>query len=88
MEIKPTKSFVLVAAMKQENVTPGGIVIESSSGTGDSKRAKVLAIGPDVLDVQVGDVVMLDWTKGQLVTVEGAQRVMVKEEHIVAVLEE
>lgn len=88
MGITPMKSFVLAAELKRENTTDSGIVIQSAAGLGDSKTAKVVAIGPDVKDLQVGDVVLLDWTKCQIVSVDGAQRVMIKEEFIVAVIEQ
>lgn len=88
MSVKPLKDIVLVAENKRENTTASGIVIESAAGLGESKSATVLAIGPKVESVQVGDKVLLMWNKGQVVTVDGAQRVMIKEEDIVAVLED
>lgn len=87
MSVKPLKDIVLVAENKRENTTASGIVIESAAGLGESKTATVLAVGPKVESVVVGDKVLLMWNKGQIVTVDGAQRVMIKEEDIVAVLE-
>lgn len=83
--IKPLKDIVLVAENKREATTASGIILES--GTGDSKTATILAIGPKVESVKVGDKVLINWTKGQIVSINGAQRVMIKEEDIVAVLE-
>jgi co-chaperonin GroES (HSP10) len=87
MNVKPLKDVVLVAENKRENVTASGIVLESVSGLGESKTGTVLAIGPKVESVSVGDKVLLMWNKSQVVTIDGAQRVMIKEEDIVAVLE-
>jgi co-chaperonin GroES (HSP10) len=78
---------VLVAENKRENVTSSGIVIEGSDRHGESKTGTILAIGPEVTAVQVGDKVLLDWSKAQVATVDGNQRVVLLEEHIVAVLE-
>lgn len=87
MIVKPLKKKVLVAETKRENTTESGIVIESAQGLGDSKTGKVLAVGPDCTEVKVGDVVYLLWNKAQVVTIDGAQRVMIDEEDIVGVLE-
>ena len=83
----PLKTKVLIAENKRENTTESGIVIQGLDAKGESKSGTVLAIGPDVKDVKVGDVVYLMWTKAAVVNIDGAQRVMVLEEDIVAVLE-
>jgi co-chaperonin GroES (HSP10) len=88
MAVRPLGKKVLVAENKQDNQTASGIIIESNQGLGESKRGTVLAIGPDCTSVAVGDVVLLMWNKAQVVTVDGAQRVMILEEDIVAVLEQ
>ena len=87
MTVKPLKKNVLLAEVKRENTTASGIVIEGAQGLGESKTAKVIAIGPDVTLVAVGDTVYLEWNKAKVVTIDGAQRVMVDEENIVGVLE-
>jgi chaperonin GroES len=87
MNVVPMKDKVLVAENKRENTTSSGIVIEGASGLGESKTGTVLAIGPDVKDVKVGDVIYLEWNKAQVVTIDGSQRVIIKEENIVAVVD-
>ena len=87
MTVRPLGKKVLVAENKRENSTASGIIIESSHGLGESKTGTVLATGPEVTSVSVGDKVLLEWNKAQVVTIDGAQRVMVLEENIVAVLE-
>jgi co-chaperonin GroES (HSP10) len=88
MAVRPLGKKVLIAENKQDNQTHSGIIIESAQGLGESKRGTVLAIGPDCTSVAVGDVVLLMWNKAQVVTIDGAQRVMILEEDIVAVLEQ
>ena len=87
MEIRPMNDRVLVAENKKEQTTASGIVIEGTRGTGDTAKATVLAIGPEVKDVKVGDVVLLDWAKASPVKVGDVQRAMIKEENIIAVFE-
>ena len=86
MNVKPLKKICLIAENAVESVTASGIVLESLDGFGDSKTGTVLAIGPEVTDVSVGDVVLPTWSKGQVVSIDGHQRVMIKEEDIIAVL--
>jgi co-chaperonin GroES (HSP10) len=87
MEVKPLKKFVLVAENKKEQTTDSGIILEGARGVGDTAKATVLAIGDDVVDVKVGDVILLDWAKASAVKVGDVQRAMIKEEFIIAVVE-
>jgi co-chaperonin GroES (HSP10) len=86
MNVTPLKDKVLVAENKRENTTESGIVLQGA-GFDQSKTGTVLAIGPDVTDVQVGDVIYLEWNKAAVVKIGDSQRVIIKQENIVAVLE-
>ena len=88
MIVKPMAKKVLVAENNRENTTASGIVIQGAAGLGDSKTGTVLAVGPDVTDVKVGDIIYLMWNKAKVVTVDGAQRVIIEQEDIVAVQED
>jgi chaperonin GroES len=85
MNIVPMNDRVLVAENKKENTTASGIVIEGARGVGDTAKATVLAIGKDVKEVKVGDLVLIDWSKASPVKVGDAQRAMIKEEFIIGV---
>jgi len=87
MNVTPIKKKVLVAENKRENTTESGIVVEGVQGLGESKTGTVLAVGPDVVDVKVGDVIYLEWSKAKVVKIGDAQRVIIEEQDIVAVLE-
>jgi co-chaperonin GroES (HSP10) len=86
MNVTPLKDRVLVAENKRENTTESGIVLQGA-GFDQSKSGTVLAIGPDVTDVKVGDVIYLEWNKASVVKIGDAQRVIIKQENIVAVLD-
>lgn len=79
---------ILVAENKKENTTASGIVIEGARGVGDTAKATVLAVGPQVKDVKVGDVILLDWAKASPVKVGDVQRAMIKEEFVIAIVED
>jgi co-chaperonin GroES (HSP10) len=87
MNVLPLKTQVLVAENKKEDTTESGIIIEGTRGMGNTAKATVLAVGPDVTDVKVDDVVLLDWTKASPVKIGDVQRAMIKEEFIIAVFE-
>ena len=87
MQFKPLGKKVLIAEIKRESTTSSGIIIEGKDAGGDSRSGKVLAVGPEVTSVSVDDKVLLEWNKAAVVSIDGAQRVVVLEEHIVAVLE-
>lgn len=87
MNVLPLKTQVLVAENKKEDTTESGIIIEGARGVGNTAKATVLAVGPDVTDVKVNDVVLLDWSKASPIKLGDVQRAMIKEEFIIAVFE-
>lgn len=86
MNIQPMKDKVLVAENKRETETASGIVLAGYSSS-DTKQGTVLAVGPDVESVSVGDTVMMEWDKGSIVKVENDFRMIIAEEFIYGVVE-
>ena len=60
MNIKPLHDKVLIERLENIKETASGIILRHSE---EPDRARVLAIGPDVTEVQVGEVVQPDWGK-------------------------
>ena len=87
MLVKPLHNKVLIAEGKKDTVTDSGIILDGR-GLGNTTPGIVVAVGPDVQEVKVGDTVYLDWSKSKPVTINDAQRVMISESEIIAVLEE
>ena len=58
----PIKSKVLIELMEKETTTPGGIVL-AIPDRDDINKAKVIAIGDKVLDVQINDTVLPNWNQ-------------------------
>ena len=75
---------ILVAENKSTSSTASGIIIEGANA-GESKTGKVLSVGPKVENIEVGDTVYLNWSKGQIVRIDGEQRVIVAEEDVAAI---
>jgi len=87
MIVKPLFKKVLVAEIKAVTKSEAGIILDNANSVREQNRAKVLAIGPDVTDVKEGDTILLDWTKASVIKIDGAQRAVVDQDHIVAVIE-
>ena len=87
MNIQPLNTQVLVAENKKEDKTESGIIIEGIRNPLNTAKATVLAVGPDVTEVKINDVVLLDWAKASPVKIGDVQRAMIKEEFIIAVFE-
>ena len=79
--IKPVHDYVLVKPVKQETSAGGLILSETNQGV---VMGVVEAVGPEVKDVKVGDGVMMKKFSG----VEVKDKLMVKEEEILAKVEE
>ena len=87
MSVRPLHDKVLIAEGKKDTMTDSGIILDGR-GLGNTTPGIVLAVGPDCKEVEEGDTVYLDWAKSKPVTVDGAQRVMIQEKEIIAVIEE
>jgi co-chaperonin GroES (HSP10) len=83
--MKPLKNYVLVADLKEDNMkTAGGLILTQSMETG-SKPGFVIAIGPDVVNVNKTDKVALDWGKGMPITLENEKVMLISEDFIYGV---
>ena len=88
MTVTPLKKKVLVAENRVEQTTESGIILDGTTSNRDSKQGTVLAVGPLVTLVKVGDVILLEWNKAQVVKIGDAQRVIIDEDNIVAVFDD
>ena len=87
MDVKPLHKKVLVAENKGEVKSESGIILDDATSVRESKTGTVLAIGPEVTLVQVGDKILLEWAKASVVKIGDAQRVIIEEDNIVAVFD-
>ena len=82
MNIKPLGNNIIVEPVKNSLTTESGLILSSSD---EADKAKVVAVGSDVVDVQVNDVLLINWKKAQKLDGE-TYRVSVEE--VIAVLED
>ncbi len=95
MNIRPLHDRVVVRRMEEERTTAGGIVIPDSA-TEKPSTGEVLAVGNgkvsetgDVrpMDVKVGDKIMFGKYSGTEVKVEGEELLVMREDDIMAIIE-
>lgn len=70
--------------VKEDLKTESGLILTASTVSGN-KPGKVLAIGPDVEHVKVGQHVICNWKGSTPVEVEGVMCVLIKDEEIMAI---
>ncbi len=96
MKIRPLHDRVVIKRMEEERTSPGGIVIPDSA-TEKPIRGEVIAVGNgkitdsgDVraLDVTVGNIVLFGKYSGTEVKVEGEDLLIMREDDIMAVIED
>ena len=96
MNIRPLHDRVIIKRMEEERTSAGGIVIADSAAEKPIK-GEVVAVGNgkilesgDVrpLDLKVGDKVLFGKYSGTEVTVDGDELLVMREEDVMAVLED
>ena len=64
MNIKPLRDNIIIIKEEKSLTTSSGIILKTND---EADRARVVAIGPDVVDVQVDDLVIVNWNKAQII---------------------
>ncbi len=95
MKLKPLHDRVLVKRLEEEEKTKGGIIIPDTAKEKPIK-GEVIAVGPGrltddgkriELSVKVGDKVMFSKYAGTEVKIEGEEYLIMREDDIVAIIE-
>jgi len=73
--------------MEKEQVLNSGIVL-TTKDSHEAQRAKVLAVGPAVEYVKVGDSILPNWNAASPTKFEKEDYFLVKEEDVVMIVEE
>jgi len=86
--VRPLGSRLVIHPVQQETVSAGGIFIPSVAQNPESvQQAKVFAVGPQVVEVKEGDLVLFNKFGGSRIKFGGEEYVIVKEEELYGVLE-
>ena len=65
--MQPTRDNIIINRIQSDRKTESGILLQSNVGEPD--KAQVVAIGPKVDEVQVGDTILINWN--QATKIEG-----------------
>jgi co-chaperonin GroES (HSP10) len=84
--IRPIKDRVACVRIKKTTKTESGIILTKEDGA-EVDQAAVVAVGPAVTLVAVGDTILIDWNKASVATIEGIPTYVVAEEHVVGIFE-
>ena len=96
MNIRPLPDRVIIKRKEEEKTSPGGIVIPDSA-TDKPIKGEVVAVGNGLvldngeirpLDLKVGDKVLFGKYSGTEVKLDGEELVVMKEDDVMAVLED
>lgn len=85
--MKALNDYVIVVqeeSEKDSKTTAGGIILTTEVSTGH-KPGRVIAIGPNVTEVQPGNVCYFNWQNSQPFTDDGQMMAAVKQDQIFAV---
>lgn len=83
--LRPIKTKVILAAIEKKQTSASGLIIEGSFG--DAQYCRVLAIGPEVTDVAVGDVVFPTWNACKIAKAEEGERLVIDQKDIIFIVE-
>ena len=81
MNITPLRDNIIVTREEKNLTTSSGIILKT---TDEADRARVTAIGPEVVDVQIGNLTIVNWNNAQKIN-ENTFRVNIKD--VIAVLD-
>jgi chaperonin GroES len=96
MNVKPLNDRVMVKRVEEVQVTKGGIVIPDTAKE-KPEEGRVVAVGPGkmsdqgqrmALQVKAGDRVLFSKYTGTPIKVEGEEHLMMREEDILAIIED
>lgn len=86
MKFKPLKDRVFVSYSEEMEKTAGGIYIPDAAKE-KPQRGKIEAVGGEVKNIKVGDVILFDKYSGSKINMDGTDYLIVKEEDILGVFE-
>jgi co-chaperonin GroES (HSP10) len=85
MKIQPLGKKLAVVKLKSDTQTETGIIL--TKGVDSIDKAKIIAAGPEVKGVVVGETVLINWNKATASTIDNIPVYMLTEDDVVAVFD-
>jgi len=76
-----------VELIQKEKITKSGIVL-SVADRDEVNRGVILAVGPEVLDLKIGDSILPNWNAGRQTKYENQDLWIINEDDVVLVFED
>ncbi|GBD98678.1 10 kDa chaperonin 5 [bacterium BMS3Abin07] len=86
MKFKPLKDRVFVSYSDDVEKTAGGIYVPDTAKE-KPQKGKVEAIGPEVKELKIGNMVFFDRYSGSKVNIDNTEYLIIKEEDILGIIE-
>lgn len=86
MNLKTLKNNVIVEMIEKEKITASGIILKSADRD-EVTKGTVVQIGPDTLDVAIGDVILPNWNAASPLEYDGTKYYVVSEDEIVLIFD-
>ena len=87
MKFKPLKDRVFVKYSEEAEKTAGGIYIPESAKEKPQKGV-IEAVGSEVKEIKVGDVILFDKYSGSKINIENNEYLIIKEEDILGIIQQ
>jgi len=81
--LKPKKDRLVIQAKEQKDISDGGIIIPDKAKERPHK-AVVMAIGPEVTDIVVGEKIIFSKYAGTVVKLDKKSFLIIREEDVIA----
>ena len=85
--LSPLKNNVIVELIEKEKTTATGIIL-TKADPNEVNRGKVIAIGPKVEYIQLGEEILPNWNKGTKLKYDNKDIWVVSEDDVVLVFED
>lgn len=85
--LNPLNKKLIIQLIEKEKVSPGGIIL-TKTDRDEVNRGKVISVGPEVLDISVGDVILPNWNAATKTGVDGNTFYVLSEDDVVLIFEE
>lgn len=85
MGFKPLGDRIFVKYMEEVERTAGGLFIPDAAKE-KPQRGKVEAVGKEVKEVKVGDIILFDKYSGSKINIDNEDYLIVKEEEVLGII--
>jgi len=86
LNLKPLGDRLVVEPIEQNETTASGLVLPETAKE-KPQKGKVEAVGSEVKELKVGNIILFDKYSGSKVNIDGTDYLIVKEEDILGIVE-